>query len=479
MRITILGLEQMRTAMAIRLAKAGHEVTLYSRTRKGAAGLADTDVRVAFTVAAAVNQAQVAITVFSNDAAEDALTFYPGGLLHNLPSGAIHLCMSTLSVEVSRRLAAAHAEASQGYVAAPILGLTGATASGNLRILAAGPEIQVIRCLGILETLSQGVTRVGPRAELAHALKLGASAFTVALVEALAETLAFGEKAGIAPSHYLAILNQSLFKSPLLDVLGGLMVRHDHEPAVQTVASAAGDLTMLLQAARELNVGMPLAQPLLQQLQNAKSQGLAERDLTVLSRVRSQDQGKAPAAEGAPDADRRRPDRRKASEPRKDSGPEKRKAASAGRPAHAERRKPVLPTEPAPEPPAPAPEPAASAPAAEPLSPTTGARYLARADDGTVELDAWKTTHFECLGGTVWAWVDGARHATFWNTLAEVQDAVDTILFVQIQPRILVNPNAVKEIKPLLWGRARVLLAGGTVFTAGRKACRTLAFLLH
>jgi 3-hydroxyisobutyrate dehydrogenase-like beta-hydroxyacid dehydrogenase len=472
MRITILGLEQMRTAMAIRLAKAGHEVTLYSRTRKGAAGLADTDVRVAFTVAAAVNQAQVAITIFPNDAAEDALTFYPGGLLNNLPSSAIHLCMSTISVEVSRRLAAAHAEASQGYVAAPILGLTGATASGNLRILAAGPEIDVIRCLGILEALSQGVTRVGPRAELAHALKLGASAFTVALVEALAETLAFGEKAGIAPSHYLAILNQSLFKSPLLDVLGGLMVRHDHEPAVQTVASAAGDLTMLVQAARELNVAMPLAQPLLQQLQDAKSQGLAERDLTVLSQIRSQDQGKAPAAAGAPDADRRRPDRRKVAEPRKDRGPEKRKAAWAGRPAHAERRKPALPAEPEPE-------PAAPAPAAEPLPPTAGTLYLARADDGTVELDAWKTTHFECQGETVWAWVDGARHATFWNNLAEVQDAVDTILFVQIQPRILVNPNAVKEIKPLFWGRARVLLAGGTVFTAGRKARRTLTFLLN
>lgn len=370
MRITLLGLEKMRTAWAHCLVKAGHEVTLYSRSQERMANPDAIQVRVADTVAEAVHLAQVAITIVANDAAEDALTCDPGGLLQNLPAGAIHLCMSTLSVDFSRQLAVAHQGAGQGYVAAPMLGLTGATGSGNRWILAAGPETQVIRCLGILEALGQGITRLGPRAELAHALKLGASAFTVALVETLAEVLAFGERAGIPPAQYLVILNQGLFKSPLLDVLGGLMVRHDHEPAVHTVEGAAGDLTQFVQAAQALNLATPLAGPLLLQLQNAQSQGLADRDLTVLSQLRrqaqAQDQG--PAAPGPRGADHRRPDRRKPGERRKAHDAGQRKAAEAANPATSENRRTALTVDPGPGPSAPAPVAPPSSPSSRSVS---------------------------------------------------------------------------------------------------------------
>ena len=372
MRITLLGLEKMRTAWSHSLVKAGHEVTLYSRSQEWTANPDAIQVRVADTVAEAVHLAQVAITIVANDAAEDALTCDPGGLLQNLPAGAIHLCMSTLSVDFSRQLAVAHEGAGQGYVAAPMLGLMGATGSGNPWILAAGPETQVIRCLGILEALGQGITRLGPRAELAHALKLGASAFTVALVETLAEVLAFGEKAGIPPAQYLVLLNQGLFKSPLLDALGGLMVRRDHEPAVRTVEGAAGDLTLFVQAAQALNVATPLAGPLLLQLQNAQSQGLADRDLTVLSQLRRQDQGQGhdqgPVAPGARGADRRRPDRRKPAERRKAHDPGQRKATVTPNPADSEKRRTALTVDPSPGQPAPAPVAQPSSPSSRSVS---------------------------------------------------------------------------------------------------------------
>jgi len=452
MRITILGLKDMCSAMAPNLIEAGYEVTLYHGPRHQAVNTLPAGAQVAYTVADAVREAQVAITMVADDAAEDALTFYPGGLLNNLPASAIHLCMSSISVEASLRLAGAHEGAGQGYVAAPVLGLPAAAASRRLWIMAAGPDAQVLRCMGILEALGQGITRVGTRPELAHALKLGANALTVAMVETLAEVLAFGEKAGLPPAEYMRILNLGLFRSPLMDAFGGLIVRRDQEPSIQTLDLAAKDLGLLIQGAKDLDVPLPMAGPLMLQLQEARALGLGNRDITALSMVRRQAAGLAqPIAPGQSEGVKPRPrlERRKASVPRKAGEPEKRKAQAAGA----------------------GPEGTAAQ--------ESGHTYSARSDQGTVLLDLARTTHFERHGNTVWAWVEGKRHATFWRGFPEVEQALGQVLFVRIRREILLNPQSVQSLKPLLWGRARVSVAGGQELTADRDAVRRLKFLLN
>jgi len=414
MLITILGLGRMGTPMARNLIEAGHQVTLYDRTRERALGLAGGGARVAETVADAVQGARVAITMVSDDAAEQALTHGPGGLLESLGDGAIHLCMSSISLDASRGLAAAHWDAGQGYVAAPVLGNPSVAAARRLWILAAGPDIQVNRCLPLFEALGQGVTRVGPRPELAHALKLGANALTVAMVEALAEVLAYGNKMGFPAGEYLRILNPGLMKSALLDALGGFMVRGDHEPTDQTLDLAAKDMELLIRAAQELRLPMPMTGPLLEQLRAAQARGLGDQDLTALSLVRRQEAGLVPA--------------------------------------------PALPL------------------AAEPQ--TEAATYPAPDGAATVMLDLWRTSHFEAVGAAVWAWVEGQRHATFWRSLDEVERALSRVQLVRIQRRILLCPHAIQEFKPLFGGWARVTVPGGVNLTASRQATRRLKFLL-
>jgi 3-hydroxyisobutyrate dehydrogenase-like beta-hydroxyacid dehydrogenase len=369
---------------------------------------------VADTVAEAVREVPVAITMVSGDSAEEALTFGSAGLLNNLMGGAIHLCMSSISVEASRRLAAAHAGAGQGYVAAPVLGRPSAVSGRQVWILASGADLQVTRCLVILEALGRGVIRVGDRPELAHALKLGADALVVAMVETLSEVLAYGAKAGSPPVEYMRILNQGLFKSPLLDAFGGFIVRRDHRPNHQTLDLAAKGMELLVQAAREMEVAMPMSGPLLQQLQNAQALGLGGQDLTALAMVRRMEAGL--------DA-------------------------------------PVIPEGPGP-------------------APMGGSTYSVQDGQGTLTLDLRLTTHFEVSDSTVWAWVEGKRHPTFWRDLGEVESALSQVLFVRIQRRILLNPHAVKDLKPIFWGRARVALASGRDLTVCREAVPRLKLVL-
>jgi|GEM_PF-22762 len=291
MRIAVLGLGRMGAPMARNLAEVGHQVTLFNRTRARSLELGSTGGRVASSVAEAVAEAQVALTMVSDDAAEEALTFGPNGLLARLPAGAIHLCMSTIGVETSRKLAAAHAEKGQGYVAAPVFGRPGAAASRHLWIVAGGPDAQVTRCLPIFDAVSRGLTRVGSVPEVAHAAKLGGNLLAAVMVEGLSEVLAFGERAGLSPAEFLRLLNTAIFKSPLVDSFGGLMVRHTFEPADLSLNQAARETQLALWAAEGSEVSLPMADLLRQRFEAADAQGLAAQDLSVLFRASRMEAG--------------------------------------------------------------------------------------------------------------------------------------------------------------------------------------------
>lgn len=557
MRITILGLGRMGAPMARNLIELGHEVTLWNRTPERADAMAAPGVRVSPTVSDAVAKAQVALTMVADDAAEEALTYGPGGLLEELGHGAIHLCMSTIGVDTSRRFAEAHAKAGQGYVAAPVLGKPSDAASRRLWVLAAGPETQVNRCLVALEALGRGITRVGTRAEVAHALKLGANLLTVAMVETLGEVLTFGEKAGFAPADYLRLLNLGLLKSPPMDAFGGLMVRQDYEPSDQTLDLAAKDLELILRASRDLGMGMPMAAPLLRQVGNAAERGLGGRDLTALALVHRQDARLDEPAPPAPaehlppaPAEPARPvpveparpvpveparpltkaERRKNAAARKAGEPERRKGAESRKPAreaqpeghaavvprpqapvvakphlamppkpiHVVPPKPLPPRPhvearphrdpepvalaapepvPLPEPvPAPTPEPVPDAVAVQAL--VDEPSFAAVGPEGALMVELDSTSHFEAVDGAVHAWVEGRRHATPWRSFEEVELAFNHVLFVRIQRTILLNPQAVLDIRSLFGGRAKVRVAGGMELPATREAAKRLRFLL-
>jgi len=101
-----------------------------------------------------------------------------------------------------------------------------------------------------------------------------------------------------------------------------------------------------------------------------------------------------------------------------------------------------------------------------------------RTPEGPREVPVSRTSHFQAVGGVVWAWVEGIREATYWSGLAEVEQAVPHVLFVRLQSDVLLNPQAILEVHPLFPGRSRVRLLGGATFTASREVTRNLKFIL-
>ena len=444
MRIAFLGLGNMGKPMTRNLLELGHTIAVYNRTPGKAEALIAMGAREASTVAEVVKDAQVAITMLSDDAGVEAVTYGATGLLQNLLPKAIHLCMSTIGVETSAKLAKDHSHADQGYVAAPVLGRPGAVSPRHLWIVAGGPENQVNRCLPIFDALGRGLTRVGSQAELAHALKLGGSVLTVALVEALSEVLAYGEKAGMDSVDYLRLLNTAIFKSPLIDAYGGVMVRRAYSPAGLTLDLAAKEIQLALLASGKLEAAMPIAALLSLRLEAAAAQGWGTQDLAVLAqacRINSGMEEKASTLQeviqAVPPVTAR--NTHLMANPKKTPN----QVDSRRRP-HQDLATP----------------------------------FTAKDGESQIVLDLNDVTHFDLSKGIVRAWSQEKRYDTSWRSLAEVESTFRQVLFLLIQRKVLLQPKAVLEFKHLFGGRAKVRVGKTMALSVSRAAARRLKEVL-
>ncbi|MGH9592144.1 MAG: NAD(P)-binding domain-containing protein, partial [Bryobacteraceae bacterium] len=127
----------MGHAIAQNLLQAGHSVTVWNRTATRAQELQAHGAKVAASPAEAARTGTV-LTMLADDSALESVVFGENGILKALPQGGIHISVSTISVALSKRLAAAHASAKQSYVAAPVFGRPEAAVERKLFVVAAG-----------------------------------------------------------------------------------------------------------------------------------------------------------------------------------------------------------------------------------------------------------------------------------------------------------------------------------------------------
>src|SRR5260370_12939967 len=161
MKVAFIGIGSMGARMPRNLIRAGHEVTVYNRPRAKAEPLAADGTGIADSVAGAVRGCEVAVTMLADDHAVQDAVFGANGILQALPLGAVHMSTSTISVEISKRLAMTHTSAGQGYIATPVLGRPQAAAAQKLWVVAAGPPGLVERSQPLIAALGRGFPIVG------------------------------------------------------------------------------------------------------------------------------------------------------------------------------------------------------------------------------------------------------------------------------------------------------------------------------
>jgi len=168
MKVGLIGLGNMGSAMARNLIKAGHDLTVYNRTRSRVEQFTSLGARIAETPSEAAADAEVLITMLADDAAVEGVIFAPGNVIQALPANAVHISMSTVSVALSRRLAEGHRDRNQLYVAATVFGRPDVAAAWKLFIVAGGPSEPIERCQPLFDAIGQKTFIAGEEAPTAN-----------------------------------------------------------------------------------------------------------------------------------------------------------------------------------------------------------------------------------------------------------------------------------------------------------------------
>jgi 3-hydroxyisobutyrate dehydrogenase-like beta-hydroxyacid dehydrogenase len=291
MKVGFIGLGSMGSGIARNLINAGHKLTVYNRTRSRAEELGMLGARVVAAPAEVASDAEALITMLADDHAVEATIMEPGDTIGSLGAGAVHISMSTISVALSRRLASAHHERKQQYIAAPVFGRPEAAAAARLFVVAGGLASQIERCQPLFDAIGQKTFVVGEDGPSANLIKLTGNFLLTTVIESLAEAFSLVRKTGLDPNMVLEILTGSLFPSPVYRNYGGMVAADKFEPVGFKLPLGFKDNRLLLAAAEEAQVPVPMASLVHDRFVAAMAQGLGEADWAAIARISFQEAG--------------------------------------------------------------------------------------------------------------------------------------------------------------------------------------------
>jgi 3-hydroxyisobutyrate dehydrogenase-like beta-hydroxyacid dehydrogenase len=288
--VGFIGLGHMGVGMAANVLQAGHKVTVYNRTPSKADGLIAQGAKPATNVAEAC-ASNIVVTMLANDDAVESVVSRPGGVLASLSPGGLHVSSSTISVALSARLSLEHAKRGQRFVAAPVFGRPDAAAAGKLFIVAGGDKAALEAAAPLLEAIGQKTFVISDEPKAANLVKLSGNFLSASVIESLGEALTLVAKGGVDQTRYVEFLTSTLFDAPVYKTYGALIASGRFAPAGFAAPLGQKDIRLVLQAADDLRVPMPLAGLLRDRFLNLLAHGGENLDWSAIGRLPAMDAG--------------------------------------------------------------------------------------------------------------------------------------------------------------------------------------------
>lgn len=282
MQAGFIGLGSMGAPIARNIAKAGHELTVYNRTRAKAEELERDGAKVASSPAEAAASG-IVFTMLADDHAAEEVVLGSNGVLSGLRAGGIHISLSTISAGLSKGLEEAHHKAGQRYAAAPVFGRPDSAAAAKLVVVAAGEKTALDEAQVIFDVIGQRTFLLGSNASMANIVKLNGNFLLATMIEAFGEVFAVLRKSGIDPKQFLEIVNGNVFKSPVFENYGNIIAERRFEPAGFRLKLGLKDVTLALRAAEDVTLPLPLASLLRDRYLAAVARGSGDKDWSAVT----------------------------------------------------------------------------------------------------------------------------------------------------------------------------------------------------
>ena len=275
--VGLIGLGNMGTAFAERLLDGGYDLLVYNRTAAKADPLAARGAAVADTAEELAERVDVVLTSLPNDEALESVAEEVVGAMR--PDGVL-VDLSTVSPGASARVAGLAEEASVAYLRAPVSGNPTVVRSGNLSFIVSGPREALDRVEPVLKTIGPTVHYVGD-AEQARIVKLALNLMIAGLAQLMSEALVLAEASDVSRQDLLETMGSSAVGAPFVKYKTEPLL-HDDFSATFTTALMEKDIDLILDAAKQAGLELPVAQEMKSLLRATAEAGYADDDFMAL-----------------------------------------------------------------------------------------------------------------------------------------------------------------------------------------------------
>ena len=280
LRLGWIGTGRMGSVLASRLLEHGCDLTVYNRTRAKAEPLAKRGARIVDRPADLGDRDIVITSVAGSRDFAEVMTGAQGLLANGNRVPSMVIDTSTVSMEVSETIREKATEVGSALLAAPVSGNPKVARAGKLSLAVSGPRQAFDQALPYLEMLGQSVTYVGD-GEAARLVKICHNLILGVVTQILAETAVLAQRGGIARADYLEFINGSVMGSTFSRYKTPAFVNLDFTPTF-TGHLLRKDFELGLDAARQLNVPVPVAALTHQIVVSLIGNGLGDIDFAAL-----------------------------------------------------------------------------------------------------------------------------------------------------------------------------------------------------
>jgi len=283
-RVAFLGLGIMGWPMAANLARAGFELSVWSRTgEKAERFAAEHGARAAGTPAEAAEGAGAVISMVVDAPEVEAVLLGDSGAADALGEGGVCIDMSTIAPSAALRIGERLRERGLSLVDAPVTGSRPRAEDGTLTIMVGAEERDFERAGPLLDAMGRLVVRVGPPGHGAMT-KVIANTVTAINAAALAEALAMVGKAGLDADAFLEVAGSGSSASTMMELKARPMLDGDFEPLFK-LEHMLKDVRHCLAEARDLGIELRLAEVAERLYAEAEAAGQGERDFAAVATV--------------------------------------------------------------------------------------------------------------------------------------------------------------------------------------------------
>ncbi|MFD4393945.1 2-hydroxy-3-oxopropionate reductase [Kitasatospora sp. NPDC058478] len=281
-KIAFIGLGIMGSPMAANLVKAGHHVTGYNLTQPQIDALVAAGGHGATSIADAVKDAEVVITMVPADPHVEQAVLGEGGVLENARPGTLVIDMSSITPQTSQKVEAAAKEKGVRTLDAPVSGGEAGAVEAVLSIMVGGAAEDFAEAKPLFDVLGTTVIHVGPSGA-GQTVKAANQLIVAVNIQVLAEAVVFLENAGVDLPAALDVLGGGLAGSTVLNRKKANMVDREFAPGFR-IDLHHKDMGIVTDAARAVGAALPVGAVVAQLVASARANGDGSLDHSALLR---------------------------------------------------------------------------------------------------------------------------------------------------------------------------------------------------